>query len=74
METTKQTLKHGNYMKVKYVNAYFAIAPTHLKYVKELPQHKGRHDIYYSTEDLKSIMSPGMFNELEHICTTFLIV
>jgi hypothetical protein len=72
MET--KTLKPGNYMKTTSVIKFFSNAPTHLVYVEKCEKHIGEYDVYFSTADLKNIMSENMFREMESECVTHMIL
>lgn len=79
METTNATsqlspLKPGNYMKVTSVRIFLGSMPIHLMRANQLKTHKGECNVYFSTEDLKTIMSESVFREMECQCITHMIL
>jgi hypothetical protein len=72
MELT-QTLKPGQYMKTLSVLRFLSKAPIHQMNANKCEKHIGEYDVYFSTSDLKKIMSEAMFQEMECNCITFII-
>ena len=74
--TTKLT--PGNYMKVSKVletlNHKWCKPTLATVAEKVLTKHSGEHDVYFSTEELKSIMIPDLFKELECEVVTHMII
>jgi hypothetical protein len=74
MQSSK-SLKPGRYMKVDPVSYFLCNNfPSQFKALAQLEIHPGEYAIYYSTSDLKKIMSESLFKELECECTTHLIL
>jgi hypothetical protein len=75
----KSQLLPGNYMKVNSVMNFFChdgnIKAALARIIKEVcPIHEGEFDIYYNTKDLKSIIVPDLFRELECQVITHMIL
>lgn len=73
----KTTLQPGIYMKTRSVISWLdANLPNH-KYaeqiIDECPIYKGSESNYFLTEDLKSIIKPDLFREMESDCITYII-
>ena len=70
----KQTLLPGKYMKVtsvlQFISKWF---PTQILKIKDLERHIGELDVYFSTADLKSVISTTVFQEMEMDCITHII-
>jgi hypothetical protein len=70
----KQTLLPGQYMKVtsvlQFISKWF---PTQILKIKDLERHIGELDVYFSTADLKSVISTTVFQEMELDCITHII-
>ena len=73
----KLSLIPGNYM-----NAYHVIEtlnhcfsrPTLASIAEKFcTKHQGKHSIYFNTTDLKNIMMPDLFKELECIVVTYMV-
>jgi len=69
-----KSLKPGCYMKTTSVLRFLSIFPTECMNANKLSKHKGEYDVYFSTSDLKTIMSESLFKEIECECTTHLIL
>lgn len=70
-------LQSGNYMNAKHVietlNHRFC-RPTLASIAEKVcKKHQGEHGIYFNTTDLKNIMMPDLFKELECEVTTHMI-
>jgi hypothetical protein len=76
--TTTNQLKPGNYMRVNAVMNYFNhsnIKSTLAGIIEKVcPKHRGEFDIYYDTKDLKSVITPDLFREMECEVTTHMIL
>lgn len=74
----KTSLQPGNYMKVNSVMNYFYhvnLKSTLADIVKKACTiHEGEFDIYYNTKDLKSVITPDLFREMECQVTTHMIL
>jgi len=73
----ERKLQPGNYMKVSKVTEFLEnhFKSTLLDIVKKVcPKHEGEHNIYYSTADLKNLMMPYIFQELECEVVTHIIL
>ncbi len=71
----KNSLNPGRYMKVTPVRLFLAkYFPIIEMQANELTKHEGEYDVYFSTEDLKSIVSSDIFHILECECTTHVIL
>jgi hypothetical protein len=73
----KTSLQPGNYMRTKAViNWLDTNLPAH-KYAEQImdecPIYQGSESNYFLTEDLKSIIKPELFREMECDCTTYVI-
>ena len=70
----KQTLSPGQYMKttsvLRFISKWF---PSQILKIKDLKKHEGEYDVYFSTADLKSVMSEDIFTEMEMDCVTHII-
>ena len=70
----KQTLLPGQYMKttsvLQFISKWF---PTQILKIQDLKKHLGEYDVYFSTADLKSVMSEDIFKEMEMDCITHII-
>jgi hypothetical protein len=73
-----QKLQPGNYMKVNSVMEYFYhynVKSTLAEIIKKVcPIHEGEFNIYYSTKDLKSVIVPDLFREMECQVVTHMIL
>lgn len=72
------TLKPGNYMNVHHVietlNHRFS-RPTLASIAEKVcTKHQGKHSIYFNTMDLKNIMMPDLFKELECNVITHMVI
>jgi hypothetical protein len=71
-------LKSGNYMNVGEVDDYLChinLRPTLVDIIKKVcPIHECKLDIYYNTSDLKSVMRPDLFRELECNVITHMVI
>lgn len=71
----KKKLNPGNYMKVTSVRLFLSkYFPNIEMEANKLTKYEGEYDIYFSTLDLKSIMSSDLFKELECEVTTHMIL
>lgn len=74
----KSILQPGNYMKCESVMDYFYhinVKTTLASIIlKVCPIHGSEGYIFYNTKDLKSVMMPGLFQELECQVTTHMII
>ena len=71
----KNPLKPGRYMKVDTVSYFLCNNfPSQFKELSSLQIYPGEYDTYYSTSDLKKIMSESLFKEMECECTTHVIL
>jgi hypothetical protein len=61
-------------MKTSSVLQKLSQFPIHQMNAEKLPKHIGEYDVYFSIEDLKSIMSEDSFKWLECECTTHIIL
>jgi hypothetical protein len=61
-------------MKTSSVFNFLRLAPMHTMNANKLEKHIGEYDVYFSTSDLKTIMSEAMFKEMECECVTHLIL
>ena len=69
------SLKPGHYMKVTSVRVFLSKwFPNIEMEANKLTKHIGEYDVYFSTSDLKTIMSSDHFKELECECTTHVIL
>ena len=70
-------LPNGNYMKVKAVMNYFRHenAKSTLASIieKTCPVCVGEYSDYYNTEDIKTVINPDLFREMECHVTTHMI-
>lgn len=75
METAKQSLKPGRYMKsdsvIRFISTYFSSQSSKLV---DLPKHQGEFGTYFETSDLKSVFTETVFREMECDVTTHLIL
>jgi hypothetical protein len=71
---SKKTLKPGNYMKTTSVIQFLSNAPSHQMNVDKCEKHIGEIDVYFSTSDLKNVMSENMFRQMECECVTHMIL
>jgi hypothetical protein len=73
-----KTLKPGNYMNVDSVMNYLYhvnLRSTLVDIIKKVcPIHGCKLDIYYNTSDLKSVMRPDLFRELECHVITYMVI
>jgi len=67
-------LKPGRYMKTTSVLQKLSKFPIQQMNANKLTKHIGEYDVYFSTEDLKSIMTEDSFKWLECECTTHVIL
>lgn len=69
-------LQPGNYMNVQSVNEFIDtyFSQTYGNTIKELPKHQGKTKEYYSTLDLKQIITPSIFKEMECEVITYMIL
>lgn len=82
--TTTNQLKPGNYMKVSavlnFIENHFKFSLQTLYYPgldvvqKVCPIHKGEFDVYYSTTDLKNVIVPNIFREMECEVNTHMVL
>jgi hypothetical protein len=74
----KANLQPGNYMKVESVLSYFNhynVKSTLASIIKKVcPVHEGEFSILYDTKDLKSVIVPDLFRELECHVNTLMII
>jgi hypothetical protein len=71
---SKKTLKPGNYMKTTSVIQFLSNASSHQMNVDKCEKHIGEIDVYFSTSDLKNVMSENMFRQMECECVTHMIL
>ena len=70
-------LQPGNYMKVFRVNEWIQ---NHFKSTlgdcveKTCKPHQGETDLFYSVQDLRSVVSPDLFKEMKCDCVTYMIL
>jgi hypothetical protein len=70
----KSSLKPGRYMKTTSVLQKLSKFPIQQMNANKLTKHIGDHDVYFSTSDLKSVMTEDTFKWLECECTTHVIL
>ena len=71
----KNMLAPGTYMKVTPVRLFLAKHfPIQEMNANKLAKHIGEYDTYFSTADLKTVMSESIFKELECDVTTHMIL
>lgn len=75
---TKTQLSPGNYMKTKKVIEALEhrfCKSTLASIVKKVcPVHTGELDVYYNTADLKNVIEPNLFRDLECEVITHMIL
>jgi hypothetical protein len=70
----KQTLSPGQYMKTSSVHQFISKwFPSQILKIKDLKKHIGEFDVYFSTADLRSVISADVFREMECDCVTHII-
>ena len=73
-----KTLPEGQYMKVESVQSYFQtkVLKSTLASVIQLvcPSYEGEYGLYYNVQDLRSVIVPDLFRELECEVTTHVIL
>lgn len=67
-------LKPGSYMKTTSVLQFLSKLPIQQMEANNLNKHEGKHNIYFSTSDLKSIISKSIFKEMECEVITHIIL
>ena len=75
MKTSKK-LPAGQYMKVDAVQSYFQsvnLKSTLVVITVVCPMHEGEYGLYYDTADLKNVIEPSLFRELECDVITHII-
>ena len=70
----KSILKPGCYMKTTSVLRFLSIYPIQYMEVNNLQKHIGEYDVYFSTSDLKSIMTEKVYKEMECEVITHMIL
>jgi hypothetical protein len=77
MKTVKN-LPAGSYMKANAVQSYFQsvnLKSTLASIINiTCPVYEGEYDVYYDTQDLKNVINPGLFRELECEVITHIIM
>ena len=75
MSTSSNHLQPGNYMKVTPVRLFLSKFRPNIEILaNRLPKHAGEYDVYFNTEDLKTIMDKEVFQEMECECITHMIL
>jgi hypothetical protein len=74
MNSTLTRLQPGNYMKTTAVLQFLRLHPIEDMLANRFPKHIGDYDVYFNTEDLKTIMKKELFQEMECKCITHMIL